>query len=99
MKLLRHPILSLTLVTCFLFVGGVLTSQGAAHTLHHAKHKASTHSSIVCSWMCAVGQAADAVEPVLQTPISDVGLLEAFISAPSAKTPVLGFFSRGPPIL
>lgn len=99
MKKLRHPILSLGLITCFLFVGGVLTSLGAAHTLHHANHKAPTHSNIVCSWMCAAGQAADTVEPIFQSPHTDLGTIESSIGTLSVKAPARAFFSRGPPIL
>ena len=99
MKRLRHPIFTLGLVACFLFVGAVLTSLGVAHALHHAHHNAPTHSSIVCSWMCAAGQAAEVAEPVLHAPIAKIGIVESLPSRLLDKSFSLLVFSRGPPLL
>jgi len=99
MKRLRHPIFSLCLVSCFLFVGAVLTSLGAAHTLHHADHKAPTHASVVCSWMCAAGQASETIRPILQTPTLEIGAIDSTFVTPFLKASVPPFFSRGPPVL
>lgn len=32
-----------------------------AHAAHHAHHKSATHSTALCTWMCAAGQAQEIV--------------------------------------
>jgi hypothetical protein len=49
------------LVFCVLVVGGLASTQALLHDSHHAHHQKATHSTILCSWMCAAGQVLDAV--------------------------------------
>jgi len=51
---------SILLVLCVLSVGGLAQAQSVEHAGHHAHHKAATHGTVLCSWMCAAGQAGEA---------------------------------------
>jgi len=52
--------LACLLVVCILAVGGLASAQSIAHESQHAHHQKTTHSSVLCSWMCAAGQTHDA---------------------------------------
>lgn len=49
------------LVFALLVLGGFASAQSIAHESHHAHHQKGTHSTTLCSWMCAAGQALDGV--------------------------------------
>ncbi len=51
----KHAI-AVLLVLCLLVVGGFASAQATTHALHHSHHQKSTHSTVLCSWMCAAGQ-------------------------------------------
>ncbi len=51
---------SVLLVCCVLSVGGLAQAQSVEHAGHHAHHQAATHGTVLCSWMCAAGQAGEA---------------------------------------
>jgi hypothetical protein len=52
--------LAVVLILCILVVGGLASAQSIIHESHHAHHQKSTHSTVLCSWMCAAGQTHDA---------------------------------------
>lgn len=52
--------LACLLVICILGVGGLASAQSIAHESQHTHHQKATHSSVLCSWMCAAGQTHDA---------------------------------------
>jgi len=60
-------VLSIVIVICVLSVGGLAQAQSVEHAGHHAHHQASTHGTVLCSWMCDAGTVLD----------SDVILLRA----------------------
>jgi len=33
-----------------------MAAPSVAHAAHHASHKAGTHSTSLCAWLCAAGQ-------------------------------------------
>ena len=76
MKKLFPQILASGLLACFLFVSIGLASQAAAHTLPHAKHQASTHASLLCSWVCSAGQVVQTQELGIDGPFSSLYLEE-----------------------
>jgi|DewCreStandDraft_4_1066084.scaffolds.fasta_scaffold143910_2 hypothetical protein len=49
------------LVFCVLVVGGLASTQSIAHEWHHAHHQKATHGTVLCSWLCAAGQALDGI--------------------------------------
>ena len=97
MKKILHPALALTLLICFLFVSSALSAQAAKHSTHHAQHKATTHSSNLCSWMCAAGQVLQSFnleirEPSLSSLADDVTIPDSIKIVESQPTQ-----SRAPP--
>ena len=90
--------LSILLVLCVLSVGGLAQAQSVEHAGHHAQHQAATHGTVLCSWMCAAGQAGEAA--TLLVPLEVIPL--EFVEITSAdKVPTIFSIilaSRGPPV-
>lgn len=89
--------LVLGVLTCFLVMSGVVSSQAAAHSLHHVHHNAATHSTVLCSLMCAAGHVVSVDEPVFDTQFTVLHALEVSIVQPVTLTVPTLHFSRGPP--
>ncbi len=89
--------LILGVLACFLIMSGVVSSQAAAHSLHHVHHNAATHSTILCSLMCAAGQVVSVAEPVFDAPLTVLHVLEVSNVHPVTLTVPTLRFSRGPP--
>ena len=79
MKRFQHPILVVAVLASFVFVSSVLSAQAAAHGAHHAHHKASTHTSNICSWMCAAGQVLQSVDFEVRGPVLTTLAFESMI--------------------
>jgi hypothetical protein len=92
-------ILILGLVSSLLVVGSVLTSQSAAHSLHHDHHKATTHASVICSWMCAAGQVVENAHPILESPLYSIRPVEIFPTFSILPVSPPFIFQRGPPLV
>ena len=90
--------LVLGVLTCFLVMSGVVSSHAAAHSLHHVHHNAATHSTILCSLMCAAGQVVSVAEPVFDAPLTVLDALEVSRVDPVTITVPTLRFSRGPPL-
>jgi len=97
MMRLSRTALVLGVLTCFLVMSGVVSSQAAAHSLHHVHHNAATHSTILCSLMCAAGQVVSVAEPVFDAPLTVLHAIEVSIAHPVTLTVSTLRFSRGPP--
>jgi hypothetical protein len=97
MTRLSRTFLILGVLACFVVMSGVVSSQAAAHSLHHLHHNAATHSTILCSLMCAAGQVVSVAEPVFDTPLTILQALEVSIVHPVTLTVLTLRFSRGPP--
>ena len=98
MKHLRQSSLALGLIACLLLVGVFFASQTPAHAFHHSHHKASTHASLLCSWMCAAGQVDQTAEPILESPgyVDDFFGFQEYSATPGIVIrPIL---PRGPPV-
>lgn len=91
--------LVLGVLICFLVMSGVVSSQAAAHSLHHIHHNAATHSTVLCSLMCAAGQVVSVAEPVFDTQLTVLHAIEvSFVHPVTLTVPTLRY-SRGPPRL
>ncbi len=97
MTRLSRTLLTLVVLTSFFVMSGVVSSQTAAHSLHHIHHNAATHSNILCSLMCAAGQAVNVDEPVFNAPLTILQALDVSIVHPVRLTVPTLRFSRGPP--
>lgn len=89
---------SILLVLCVLSVGGLAQAQSVEHAGHHAHHQAATHGTVLCSWMCAAGQAGEAAAvfvPLEVIPHEFVELASAD-QAPTVFSCLLA--TRGPPV-
>lgn len=79
-------------------LSGIVYPQLTAHMGQHEHHKAATHATALCSWLCI---AADAVEgtsvyvaPVEQVALVEQDILESQVNAPLTVQPP----SRAPPL-
>jgi hypothetical protein len=90
-------ILATLLVVCILAVSGLASAQSITHESKHAHHQKSTHSTVLCSWLCAAGQVHDGTAaPTLveQSPIA----LSSYVDYLLTPQITLGSAaSRGPP--
>lgn len=94
-----HRPVAVGMAVCLLLLSGLVYPQTVAHAGHHAQHKAATHATVLCSWMCAAGQVCEGTAVVLQSdrgPVSIASLIS--IQEPrSVLHPTAP--SRGPPSL
>ena len=86
-------------LACFLVMSSLVSSQAAAHSVHHVHHNAATHSTTLCSLLCAAGQVVNVAEPVFDVPLTILRALEVSIVHPVTLTVPTLRFSRGPPTL
>jgi hypothetical protein len=69
-----------------------------AHAADHHHHHAATHSTALCSWMCAAGYGLEGVTFVLKAHFDSLPL-DACLSVEGPSSPVsLILPTRGPPI-
>ena len=97
MKHLHRTFLIFGLVVSLLVVGGMFANKSVAHSLHHGHHKATTHASLICSWICAAGEIAQVSDFVFETLSSLVTKVELFPVHLVRTSPALFTFQRGPP--
>lgn len=88
---------ALSLALCLLLMSGLFYAQAVPHTFHHAHHQAATHSTALCSWLCAAGQVLDGASVFIQTTSAPLGFMGRVIAAVpgSADRPFIPY--RGPP--
>jgi hypothetical protein len=93
----NRQILVLPLVACLLLVPALASPATVTHESQHAHHKASTHSSALCSWLCGVGQGFDFTDSVFVPTITFLATL-VIKSADQTDDAISVFsLSRGPP--
>jgi hypothetical protein len=90
---------SLSMALCLLLLSGVIYAQTVPHTLHHAKHQAATHSTALCSWLCAAGQVLDGAPAILQAGLGPITTqwVNPRVEPISIESPTIPV--RGPPVL
>jgi hypothetical protein len=88
----------LPLAACLLLLPVLVSPASVAHELQHAHHKAATHSSALCSWLCGAGQGLEPTESVLITAIALLAMLDVESAERVDDVELLLFLSRGPPL-
>ena len=96
-KSLRRSV-AVGLAVCLLLLSGLVYPQTVAHAAHHAHHKAATHATALCSWMCAAGQVLEGISFGFHATLSPVTLTGIVVSHEPASAVVLTSLSRGPPL-
>lgn len=92
-------LLACLLVVCILVVGGLASAQSISHESHHnTHHQKATHSTVLCSWMCAAGNVLDAVSAPELTERSPVALSDHLILQFPPHIALDSESSRGPPL-
>lgn len=99
MRLLRRKSLALLVLISALSLNGLAYAQTVEHEWHHAHHQAATHSSVLCSWMCAAGQMLDGVQAVPQARFHLLAFDQAAVFPVPPSQPIKCATSRGPPVL
>ena len=95
----NRQILVLPLVACLLLVPALASPAMVAHEAQHAHHKAATHSSALCSWLCGAGQGFELTCSVYVPTIDFLATLD-IESADQTKDAVSVLpLSRGPPAI
>ena len=99
--LMNHIVLkfvSILLVLCVLSVGGLAQAQAVEHGGHHAHHQTATHGTVLCSWMCAAGQAGEVAAVFVPLEVIPHEFVE-LASADQATTVFSCLLAtRGPPV-
>ena len=89
--------LSILLVICVLSVGGLAQAQSVEHAGHHAHHQATTHGTVLCSWMCAAGTILDSAVILFQAELNPIALITFPNSAQPSVEVCQTSSSRAPP--
>ena len=89
--------LSILVVLCVLSVGGLAQAQSVEHAGHHAQHQASTHGTLLCSWMCAAGAVLDTAVITFQAELSPIALITLPQSTQPSIEACQTSSSRAPP--
>lgn len=85
------------LAVCLLTVGGLAYSQMVQHEVQHAHHKAATHATAACSWVCSAGQVLEGLTVSLQVNLGPLAFASLPPSAGWSSAVRLAAPSRGPP--
>lgn len=87
------------LILSILLVGGLASAQSISHESHHnAHHQKATHSTSLCTWMCAAGNVLDAVGAPELIERSPVALSDQLIRQFPPHITLDSETSRGPPL-
>lgn len=90
-------VLACALVLCILAVGGFASAQSIAHESQHSHHQKSTHSTVLCTWMCAAGQTHDASFAAFEHELNVVAFLEPLDLVSHRDASLILFSTRAPP--
>ena len=90
--------LALLLVLSLLAVGGLASAQSISHESHHAHHHKAAHSTVLCTWMCAAGQAGETTAVLVPSDVIPYDFVELRLET-DLQNPFSSFVaSRGPPL-
>lgn len=90
-------LIACTLVLCLLIVGGLAAAESLTHESQHAQHQKTTHSSVLCSWICAAGQVLDVAGAPVSAEPSPVALAELYGPRIVSGDTTLSIPPRSPP--
>lgn len=86
-----------SLLTCLVLVNGAMAAPSVGHAEHHADHKAGTHSTGLCAWLCAAGQEVESTSILLESTLQLVEQTVVVHSNPIRVPVAFHYFFRGPP--
>lgn len=96
-SVIRRLLVSL-LVVCILVVGGLASAQSISHESHHNQHhQKATHSTSLCTWMCAAGNVLDGLSAPYLIELSPAAVLDYPVLQCAARATLDSVPSRGPP--
>ncbi|WP_455379608.1 hypothetical protein [Petrachloros mirabilis] len=86
------------LLICLVLVNGYMVAPSVAHAAKHASHKAGTHSTGLCAWLCAAGQGIEtsSIIPEAKPLPTDIVVFERVVQTQQVLP--LQAFLRGPPL-
>lgn len=87
------------LVLCLLAVSGAAHGLLVQHELQHAHHKAATHATAVCTWVCSAGQVLEGLTVSFQVTLAPLALAAVPASDEWVNAARIVAPSRGPPAL
>ena len=90
--------LALLLVLCLLAVGGLASAQSISHEAHHAHHHKAAHGTVLCTWMCAAGQAGEATTALVPADVIPHEFAELRFETDLQNTFSTPVATRGPPL-
>lgn len=76
MVMVKRQWLVWALLACLVLVNGFTAAPSVAHAGHHATHQAGSHSTGLCAWLCAAGQAIETAPVWLASPLRLADLIE-----------------------
>lgn len=95
---LRHPLAVWALALCLVLVNGSMAAPSVVHAEHHGAHKAGTHTTGICAWLCAAGQAVESSSVNFDSTLQLVGLARTVSADPLFLLFAPDLFPRGPPV-
>lgn len=87
------------LLLCLVLVNGYMAVPSVAHAAKHGSHKAGTHSTGLCAWLCAAGEGIESASVPFE---SKLQVLDPVVlqHVGHVQRPFLAVvFLRGPPSL
>lgn len=93
-----HLPIALVLVLCIVGISGLAPAQTVLHESQHSHHQSATHSTVLCSWMCAAGHMLDGLQFLPQTRFDLLALNLVSVFRSPFSHPVESPTSRGPPV-
>jgi hypothetical protein len=89
--------IAIVLTVCLLLLSGIVYPQTVAHASHHAHHKAATHATALCTWMCSAGQVIEGIEIVFHHSLRPLTFTSLAIPPLVSSAAIFVSVSRGPP--
>ena len=90
-------IIALSLVSCLLLLSGMVVVSLPEHSLHHNSHHATTHGSLICSWLCTAGECVEGIHVALDYSHVPIAQFQPTSPAVHLSLITIEFPSRGPP--
>ncbi|WP_447973574.1 hypothetical protein [Nitrospira sp. Kam-Ns4a] len=87
------------LAVWLLSVGALAYGQMVQHAVQHAHHKAATHATAICSWVCSAGQVLEGPAIPLHVAIGPLTVASLPPGAHWASAVRVVSPSRGPPLV
>ena len=86
------------LVISLLVIGGFASAQALTHESQHSHHQKATHGTVLCSWMCAAGQAGEATTILVPSDVIPLEFVELSLSGQFEAAWSNQLATRGPPL-